>query len=181
MIFKIACTIISQIGRECVWLPINRIVPVPLVGNECLNCTSYAHNNWYAACHTLCCLWRLGMVKLTRSLAKVGKQIFMKKQNECLHNYRITATWVRSHCPKWAGQSNLGDVCLYPESIRVGFKAQNEGWSLFSWQNRQVGCCQEWKALSTTVAHCELVGACRTKYEYNYDHAQGNNLSTIRD
>ena len=27
----------------------------------------------------------------------------------------------------------------------------------------------------------ELVGARRTKYEYNYDHAQGNNLSTIRD
>jgi len=64
----------------------------------------------------------LGMVKLTRSLAKVGKQIFMKKQNECLRNYRITATWVRSHCLKWAGQSNLGDVCLYPESIRVGWK-----------------------------------------------------------
>jgi len=45
----------------------------------------------------------------------------------------------------------------------------------------QVGCCQEWKALSTTVGHRELVGARRTKYEYNYDHAQGNNLSTIRD
>ena len=29
--------------------------------------------------------------------------------------------------------------------------------------------------------HCELVGACRMKYEYNYDHTQGNNSSTIRD
>ena len=29
--------------------------------------------------------------------------------------------------------------------------------------------------------HRELVGACRMKYEYNYDHAQGNNSSTIRD
>ena len=27
----------------------------------------------------------------------------------------------------------------------------------------------------------ELVGARRTKYEYSYDHAHGNNLSTIRD
>ena len=45
----------------------------------------------------------------------------------------------------------------------------------------QVGCCQEWKALSTTVGHHELVGARRTKYEYNYDHHQGNNPSTIRD
>ena len=29
--------------------------------------------------------------------------------------------------------------------------------------------------------HRELVGARRMKYEYNYDHAQGNNSSTIRD
>ena len=29
--------------------------------------------------------------------------------------------------------------------------------------------------------HRELVGVRRMKYEYNYDHAQGNNSSTIRD
>ena len=29
--------------------------------------------------------------------------------------------------------------------------------------------------------HRELVGARRMKYEYNYDHTQGNNSSTIRD
>ena len=29
--------------------------------------------------------------------------------------------------------------------------------------------------------HCELVGARCMKYECNYDHAQGNNSSTIRD
>ena len=31
------------------------------------------------------------------------------------------------------------------------------------------------------LCHRELVGARRMKHEYNYDHAQGNNLSTIRD
>ena len=29
--------------------------------------------------------------------------------------------------------------------------------------------------------HRELVGVRRMKYKYNYDHAQGNNSSTIRD
>ena len=29
--------------------------------------------------------------------------------------------------------------------------------------------------------HRELVGTRRMKYEYNYDHTQGNKLSTIRD
>ena len=31
------------------------------------------------------------------------------------------------------------------------------------------------------LCHHQLIGACRMKQEYNYDHAQGNNLSTIRD
>ena len=30
-----------------------------------------------------------------------------------------------------------------------------------------------------STGHRELVGARHAKYEYNYDHAQGNNLSTI--
>ena len=34
--------------------------------------------------------------------------------------------------------------------------------------------CQE-------LCHRELVSTCHTKYEYNYDHAQGNNLSAITD
>ena len=31
------------------------------------------------------------------------------------------------------------------------------------------------------LCHHQLVGVHRMKQEYNYDHAQGNNLSTIRD
>ena len=31
------------------------------------------------------------------------------------------------------------------------------------------------------LCHHELVGTHHIKYEYTYDHAQGNHLSTIRD